>query len=645
LAGTSVVVSRVLQTLARALIRIPTHRIYRAAAKYARSSAEKHVRITGSPQPGCSFFKENDVRNVFHTAIHWSVAALLAGVMSSAPADAQTPPLIDLTGYGSYSVANNDAGQVTGVLVDGPGGPFLWDSTHGMMPLGGLPGVTFSTPFGINQSGQVFGHDDFGTWVWTNGALRRVSSPGHNEYGAALNNAGRLVGNVWVGCCTRLAAVWDINSPDTPSITIGTLAGYFGRAIAVNQAGQVIGTTDVTPSVHHAFVWTDTTGMIDLGTLGGDNSEVNAQNELGQVVGWAQTSSGGYHAFIWDASHGMQDLGTLGFDTYAYSINESGQVVGQLQTLDFRQHAFLWDAVHGMRDITPDAEIAFGSRITNSGLVVGTGQTMMPPPPQPPAPPSMGIYGFVWTESLGLRRFDLGGGGDSQAVGSNQAGQVVGTAQTFDGNTHAVVWDAVSGLQDLGTLGGGGSQAHAINEHGQIIGESAAVSGYFHAFAVTVPLPNPQNPPQGPPGPPGPPGPQGPQGPQGEVGPMGPQGPQGEVGPQGPQGPKGDTGAQGPQGPKGDIGPAGPAGAQGPAGPQGPQGATGAQGPAGPQGQTGPQGASGPAGNVLSGATILLPTTMPAPDGYTLIGMTNINITPVGSDKGTSTKFNVFRKN
>jgi len=35
---------------------------------------------------------------------------------------------------------------------------------------------------------------------------------------------------------------------------------------------------------------------------------------------------------------------------------------------------------------------------------------------------------------------------------------------------------------------------------------------------------------------------------------------------------------------------------------------------------------------------------MPAPDGYTLLGTTNINITPVGNDKSTSVKFNVWRK-
>jgi probable HAF family extracellular repeat protein len=556
--------------------------------------------------------QENDVKTVFRTLTQGSVAALLAGVVSSAPAAAQTPPLIDLSGASdpsyTYSTANNDAGQVTGVIygpITGNGvvRPFLWDSVHGMMDLGVLPGVTFSTPFGMNRSGQVFGHDDFGSWVWTNGALHRTSSFGHNDYAAALNDAGRLVGNVWTGISTRLAAVWDVNTPDISVLALGTFGGPSSMAIAVNQAGQAIGNADVTQVIHHAFVWSDATGMIDLGTLGGDNSEVGAQNELGQVVGWAQTSSGGYHAFLWDAVHGMQDLGSLGYDTYAYSINESGQVVGQAQLSDYRQHAFLWDAVHGMRDVTPDADLAYASRITNGGVVIGNGQPFMPPPL-----PFMGVYGFVWTESLGLRKLGLGVG-DSFVNASNQAGQIVGSAQTPDGNQHAIEWDSVSGLQDLGTLGGNQSFAATVNEHGQVAGQSTVAGDQLtHAFAVTVTPMNPLQGPPGPPGPAGPPGPQGPQGPQGEVGPMGPPGP------------------QGPAGPQGEVGPIGP------------------QGPQGPQGPIGPQGPAGPAGNVPSGATILLPIAMPAPADYTLIGTTNINITPVGSEKGTSTKFNVFRK-
>ena len=93
-------------------------------------------------------------------------------------------------------------------------------------------------------------------------------------------------------------------------------------------------------------------------------------------------------------------------------------------------------------------------------------------------------------------------------------------------------------------------------------------------------------------------------------GPPGPQGDPGPTGPQGAQGPQGDRGPAGPQGP------AGATGAMGPAGPQGPVGATGATGATGPQ---------GPAGvGLVSGAYLTLPSSAPAPDGFTLIGTTTI---------------------
>jgi probable HAF family extracellular repeat protein len=51
--------------------------------------------------------------------------------------------------------------------------------------------------------------------------------------------------------------------------------------------------------------------MADLGTLGGTLSDASAINELGQVVGTSTTAAGERRAFLWTASGGMIDLGML----------------------------------------------------------------------------------------------------------------------------------------------------------------------------------------------------------------------------------------------------------------------------------------------------------------------------------------------
>lgn len=52
--------------------------------------------------------------------------------------------------------------------------------------------------------------------------------------------------------------------------------------------------------------------IVDLGTLGGRESEAFAVNDHGQVVGSSFTARGSLHAFSWTRAAGLVDLGTLG---------------------------------------------------------------------------------------------------------------------------------------------------------------------------------------------------------------------------------------------------------------------------------------------------------------------------------------------
>ena len=102
---------------------------------------------------------------------------------------------------------------------------------------------------------------------------------------------------------------------------------------------------------------------------------------------------------------------------------------------------------------------------------------------------------------------------------------------------------------------------------------------------------------------------------------------------QGPQGAQGNPGSAGPQGP------AGATGATGAVGPQGPVGATGAPGD---PGATGPQGPAG--AGLVSGAFLTLPSTAPAPAGFTLLGTTTITYRD-GHNVIHDSTLNLYQKN
>src|SRR5581483_2462832 len=105
-------------------------------------------------------------------------------------------------GVSGYGTAINDSGQVAGGMLTSGGQlhAFLW-SNGALVDLGTLPGMTWSSAYGINSSGQVVGTSSYGglsTAFVSNGTgLTAVSGSlgGINSYGMAINNQGVVVGN------------------------------------------------------------------------------------------------------------------------------------------------------------------------------------------------------------------------------------------------------------------------------------------------------------------------------------------------------------------------------------------------------------------------------------------------------------------
>src|SRR5438046_8555706 len=154
------------------------------------------------------------------------------------------------------------------------------------------------------------------------------------------------------------------------------------------------------------------------------------------------------------------DLGTLGGnESEALAVNRRGQVAGHSRIAGaVVKHAFLIADPGSMVDLGSlggGGAMSIAHDVNDAGAVVGLAETRTGQP-----------HAFLWTAADGLRDLGALGAGPSIALGVNNRREVVG------GSGHAFLWTEQAGMVDLGTLGGRTSCANAINEAGCIVGAS-----------------------------------------------------------------------------------------------------------------------------------------------------------------------------
>jgi probable HAF family extracellular repeat protein len=188
----------------------------------------------------------------------------------------------------------------------------------------------------------------------------------YGTFAFAVNDRGVVVGQSEAANGRPHAVRWErgrvvdlgvlVSGPDEASI-----------ARDINNRGDIVGGSDG-PDGQRAVLWRDGQ-MIDLGTLGGRGSFAYAINDRGQIVGTSTTATGQMHGFLWQDGQ-MRDLGIQG-ETLPKDINNSGQVVGWS---DFGQEGdyfgFLWQAGSLVR--LPGASVEGQANAINNGSdVVG----------------------------------------------------------------------------------------------------------------------------------------------------------------------------------------------------------------------------------------------------------------------------------
>ena len=344
----------------------------------------------------------------------------------------------------------NDQGQATGEFLNTATGYFdgvLWDADGSATVFSTAFGLTESGAIGIRDDGTVTGRSSPDPFTVSRamtlspaGVVTQLPSLppdlGVHSIAFDMSDNGTVVGTSslvatpwWLSVASE-AVFWE-NGVLT---SIGTLGGYLGQAIRVNESKRMIGHSNTaTDDFARGFVWDPILGMREITpALPGEFGQVRDLDEQGQVCGSATTGPPAFGSFavLWpDPDQPPVFLPILPGDitSTAHAMNEDGVIVGTgaigpIEAAENRARLWWGGAVYDLNqllaeplpyqlaaaaDVNEHGQILVNSEFTGSGIR----SVILTPMPQLEASPASISIAAGGTQTLDLEGGSLLAGG------------------------------------------------------------------------------------------------------------------------------------------------------------------------------------------------------------------------------------------
>ncbi len=273
-------------------------------------------------------------------------------------------------------------------------------------------GTVNTVGLGLNENGAVVGYykcplwENFQGFMWSAEEGFEALDPPQGVvevFPRDINNNGIICGTVRVSGVGNRGFVYD-NGEWTILPPVVDVPGARSSGAAINNAGTVVGQRSLTkdPTPENAYIWSADKGFTDLGVMNGPNSAATDVNEIDQICGW--TGSGIFaldtSGFLWNSGE-LVVFGPVprGLQSTAFALNEAAPVVGSGSIPEDGHpfgipRAFLWQrGKFTMLGTLPDHLISRAQDIrTNPQQIVGRSWNVDDIPTI--------AHGFIWEEGV-----------------------------------------------------------------------------------------------------------------------------------------------------------------------------------------------------------------------------------------------------